>query len=485
MARSRTKPDRLVQTLDDSIHPLFVVDEQREIVFWNEACADWTRHSADRMLGQKCVYQAPDAATDPAVALAAALCPPPEAFSGLRRRVWRALPLASGGAPGRWIEYLPLRDGADGAASVLALVDAVDTTVDAVDPAQIAELDANNEELHRQLARFRAGAIRKFVPESLVGNHPAIFRARAQAALAARGRESVLIFGPAGVGKDHLARTIHYQGLDDRSGIGASKLIPLACSTVGAELLSSTLRSLGAKRPRRESPGAKTPANESPDTLLLGDVDQMPLDAQRQLAEMLSSGELTHRLLSTTTRRLETLVAENAFDERLACLLSTLTIDLPPLAQRLGDLPLLAQALVEAANVESDKQFAGFAPETLDLLASHNWTGNIDELRKLVIEAHKLAEPPEIKPRDIAKRLLLAQEAATRPGRAAEPIELEKLLAEIERELITRALSRSKGNKSRAARLLGLTRPRLYRRMVQLGLEEPPSSSETPIFEPM
>src|SRR4029078_10537666 len=94
----------------------------------------------------------------------------------------------------------------------------------------------------------------------------------------------------------------------------------------------------------------------------------------------------------------------------------------------------------------------------------------------IVRESCAAAEGVEVTSDDLPKRLRLAAEAARFPRKRVEPIELEKLLARIETELIQRALQQAKGNKSQAAKLLGLNRPRLYRRMVQLGLESAESS---------
>jgi DNA-binding NtrC family response regulator len=87
-----------------------------------------------------------------------------------------------------------------------------------------------------------------------------------------------------------------------------------------------------------------------------------------------------------------------------------------------------------------------------------------------VAEAHRHAEGPEIDADDLPRRLQLAARAAARPPRAEETIILDEFLGRVERELVRRALDRAKGNKARAARLLGMTRPRLYRRLEQLGL---------------
>jgi DNA-binding NtrC family response regulator len=160
------------------------------------------------------------------------------------------------------------------------------------------------------------------------------------------------------------------------------------------------------------------------------------------------------------------------FREDLAAMLSTITIELPPLAKRRDDLPLLAQALLEEQNARGGRQLGGFSPEALDQICAYAWPGNVAELAQVVAECHARAAATLIALGELPERLRLAAEAAARPRRKEEPIQLDEFVARIERELIRRALARAKGNKTKAARLLGLNRPRLYRRMVQLGLAE-------------
>ena len=102
----------------------------------------------------------------------------------------------------------------------------------------------------------------------------------------------------------------------------------------------------------------------------------------------------------------------------------------------------------------------------------YSWPGNVAELAEVIAESHARASARLIAAGDLPERLRLAADAAARPRRKEEPIQLDEFVARIERELIRRALTRTKGNKTKAARLLGLNRPRLYRRMVQLGLAE-------------
>jgi DNA-binding NtrC family response regulator len=178
------------------------------------------------------------------------------------------------------------------------------------------------------------------------------------------------------------------------------------------------------------------------------------------------------RIIATSRLGPAELAAAGMLRADLIAQLATLTIELPPLADRCEDLPLLAQLFLEETNLKASRQLAGFTPEALDQLSQYAWPGNLDELAEAVRESHERAANVRIGPRDLPRHVLLAAEAAAHPPRRDEPIDLAAVLEKIEIELIERALARAKGNKTRAAQLLGLTRPRLYRRMVALGLEE-------------
>ncbi len=200
------------------------------------------------------------------------------------------------------------------------------------------------------------------------------------------------------------------------------------------------------------------------------ELDQLAAEAQPLLVRLLKA-PVVPRVIATSVRPLAALVAAGEFHADLAALVATLTIELVPLAQRLEDLPLLAQMFLEQVNAEGGRQVAGFTPEALDELSGYAWPGNLDELAALVREAHASAADTVITPRDLPQQLRLAADAARWAPRPQQPIDLAGTLERIETELIQRALDRAKGNKSRAAELLGLTRPRLYRRLVQLGLQ--------------
>jgi len=206
-------------------------------------------------------------------------------------------------------------------------------------------------------------------------------------------------------------------------------------------------------------------------TILLTGVDLLPPEVQPDVARWLAAGPQSVRFMATSIEPVDQLVVAKKLRPDVAHPLSTLAIDLPPLAERREDIPLIAHLLLEDLNGQSEKQLRGVAPEAMDQLVQHNWPGQIDELAKIVREAFGQAEGFELTPTDLPKRLRQAAEAARFARPPAEPIDLEKFLSQIETELIQRAMRQAKGNKTKAAKLLGLNRPRLYRRMVQLGLE--------------
>jgi DNA-binding NtrC family response regulator len=459
MSRPRTSAGELARMLNSATQPIYVLDDELTVVFCNRACCDWLGQRAEGLLGQRCVYHSGPELSGPA-ATAAGLCPPPTAVEGRPIAATVSCIGADGRVLARGASFLPLGTSPGRPIALVAILDPEDLPEAEPAPTPASFDEAESADLHEQIRQFRRQAAAGHRADRLIGNSPAIRRARAQVELAAANRVGVLLVGPPGCGRQHAAAVIHY-GADPQL---AGSLIPLDCAVLGADLIYSTVLALATKDPLGEQAGRST--------LLLNQADQLPPEVQSELAVMLSAISFRLRLIATACRPLDGLVAEGIFRADLAGLLSTITIELPPLARRREDLPLLAQLFLEEANARGGKQLGGFTPEALDRLAGYGWPGNLDELAQVVAQAHARAEGPRITPGDLPERLRLAADAAARPARPEETIVLDEFLARVERELICRALARAKGNKARAARLLGLSRPRLYRRLVQLGLEE-------------
>ena len=228
-------------------------------------------------------------------------------------------------------------------------------------------------------------------------------------------------------------------------------------------LLESTIHSL-----MRDN---SAPPLRQPATLFLSDVDQLEAEVQEPFARLLTRlGPL--RIVSSSRESLAALAQGAEVSRGPVLALATVEIRLPPLAERLEDLPLVAQMFVEECNRHGKKQIAGLGRGArpvgrLPLACEPARAGRSRHGRP-----QDAAEGPYIMPNDLPAKIQIALDAAARPRKREQTIVLEKFLAEIEEELIRRALARAKGNKTKAARLLGMTRPRLYRRLVQLGLAE-------------
>jgi DNA-binding NtrC family response regulator len=457
MARSRRVAADLARLLSAAPEPIYVLDDEQTLVFCNQACLDWVDRTSDELVGSRSTYHtSPDPST--AEAVAAGLCPSPEAFAGRETTGIVASATCDGRLRRRRARFVPLGAGPGGPVGLIVLVGAEDLPES--EPLSPEAHPTEAAWLHEQVRQFRHQLASRFRVDRLAGSSPAMRRARSQVALAARSKASVLVVGPPGSGRRHVAGAIHYGTPPESSG----SIIPLACSLLDAELIHSTVVALAARKP------AADPIR--PATLLLNDADRLPAEVQAEMAAVLGARSFPLRPIATATRTLGDLAREGKYRADLAAVLSTVVIELPPLAERREDLPMLAQLFLEEANVRGSKQVAGFSPEALDRLDGYPWPGNLDELAQFVAEAHKRAEGFRIEVGDLSERIHWAAQAAAHPRRSEEKIVLDEFLARIERELIERAMREAKGNKTKAAELLGMTRPRLYRRLVQLGLEK-------------
>jgi transcriptional regulator with PAS, ATPase and Fis domain len=207
-------------------------------------------------------------------------------------------------------------------------------------------------------------------------------------------------------------------------------------------------------------------------TLLLDEITETSLAFQTKLLRVVQQGEFMRvggtrpitvdvRLVSSSNRDLRKAVAEGKFREDLFYRLSVVRIDLPPLRERLGDIPLLAAHFVAMYSTSLKKRVRGVHPDAMDLLARYPWPGNIRELENVIERAMIMAESgDEILPDDLP---LEFRDALPEPGPMAE-------VTNAERDLIIRTLRDCGGNRSLAARKLGIGRRTLYDKLARLGI---------------
>jgi DNA-binding NtrC family response regulator len=460
MAHLRSMAADLARLLSAVAAPIYVLNDERRIIYANPACAEWLAISPEEFIGQSTAYHS-SPTVEPSGLKAAGLCPPPEVLAGRRMPAIVACDRGQGQLSRRRAEFIPLGVEGEEFVAILAMVEPIDLPPGAEATAEDVDDDAaESAALHERLLRLHSQLRAPWQMDRLVGESPAMTRVRAQVQLAWTSGARVAIVGQQGSGRQHVAKAIHY----GHPAAEIGDLVPLACSSLSAELLRSEIEA-HVRQPQQ-------PAGRPVTTLLLNEVHELPGEVQAALADLLAGDWLSSRIIATSAGELGDLAARGLFRRDLAAQLSTIEIHLPPLAERREDVPLLAQMFLEDFNAEGERQLQGLSPEALDQLAAYSWPGNIDELSAMVREAHRNAEGRLISPRDLPQRIYLAAAAERHPRRKDEPIDLDKFLAGIELELIQRALRRAKGNKTKAAKLLGLTRPRLYRRLVQLGLEK-------------
>jgi len=277
----------------------------------------------------------------------------------------------------------------------------------------------------------------------------------------------VLIIGDSGTGKELMAKAIH-----DASPRSSGPFYPVNCGAFAANLVESELfghekGSFTGATERKE--GAFQKANGG--TLFLDEIGELSEDAQAKLLRVLETGEVRRvggtelmfpdaRIVAATNRWLPELVRSGRFRADLYYRLSVIAVRIPPLRERREDIPAVAEAI--AAKV---RQGTTITPEAMKLLAGYDWPGNGRELRNVITRAVVLSGPI-ILPEHIIFCPL------EEPGRLPSPSKsAAAALKETDREMVVEALRRAEGNKSEAARLLGMARSSLLYRIKLYGIE--------------
>ena len=285
-------------------------------------------------------------------------------------------------------------------------------------------------------------------------------RVQDQVRLAIEQPTHVVVTGPVGSGREHVARTIHSSHTST-----PGSLFPIACPLITAESLQSTVTTF-VKHCQQEG-------TLDSSSLLLLDIDQLSPESQHELNGFFSIPSFQMLTIATSGSCLLSLASAGQFNQSLAYTLSTLVINMPCLAERGLDIALLAQSILEDFNAEGNRQFSGFSDEATDRLLHHTWNGEVDELVAIVRSSCQRAESSMIQKSDLPESIEKTIQAEAREPKPSQAIDLDKFLATVEQELIDRALAEAKGNKTRAAKLLGITRARLHRRLEQRSSTEP------------
>ncbi|KAF0171955.1 MAG: atoC [Limisphaerales bacterium] len=331
------------------------------------------------------------------------------------------------------------------------------------------KLEEENQNLHQRLER-------KFGVEHLIGESAVMQEIQETIQTVAPSRATVLITGESGTGKEVVAKTIHQ--LSPRA---KAPLITVHAAGLPPTLLESEL--FGHEK------GAFTGAHErrigrieqaQGGSLFFDEVGEVDATVQVKLLRFL--GERTFervgssktlmsdvRLIAATNKNLVTLVQSGAFREDLFFRLKVVEIHLPPLRERASDIPLLAQHFLRDSAAENGKDVSAIAPEALELLLAYKWPGNVRELRTAIEHAVVFARGKTVTARDLPQNIRLGKSSLPTPVSKMPTGDLN--VHEVEKELVVRALKECDGNRSAAAKKLGVSRRTLHRKLHEFHLE--------------
>ncbi len=329
---------------------------------------------------------------------------------------------------------------------------------------------SEKRKLEIEVRKLRKEIRRAAGVEGIIGRSASMRAVFEKISAAASVESPVLILGESGTGKEMVARAIH-----DQSDRAKQPFIPVNCGALPRELIESEL--FGHKK------GAFTTAVADHDgmfvaadkgTLFLDEIGEMAPAAQVKLLRALQEKairpvgdarerKVDARIVAATNQNVEDAIESKQIREDLYYRLSVITIQIPPLRDRREDVPVLVSHFIDRFNSIFGRTVGGVSPQAMDVLQSHPWPGNVRQLENVIEGCFAMGVKDRVEATDLPATIRVATTAHV--GDVPSLTESEKVLIE-------RALKAAAGNKSQAARLLGISRTRLYNKIETYKIEE-------------
>jgi len=330
-----------------------------------------------------------------------------------------------------------------------------------------------NQELLRQNVDLRRQIDKRFGFEGILGHSPQMARVFEILGQVSGADATVLILGESGTGKELVARAIH-----TNSGRADKPFVAVNCAALSEGLIESELFG----HMKGAFTGATTDkvgriAFADGGTLFLDEVGDMPLTTQAKLLRVLETREVMPvggnlhrkvdiRLLAATNKDLHAMTADSTFRKDLLFRLQVVTVELPPLRDRAGDLPLLIEHFIGELAEQHGRPVTGISPEARALLVRYGWPGNVRELRNAIENMVLLARDETLTVDDVPELI----KGGGGPSSSLGYDLAGRSLEEVERELIRTNLDLMEGNRQRTAQVLGMGERTLYRKIKLYGL---------------
>jgi len=373
-----------------------------------------------------------------------------------------------------------------------------DTTVLLRDVTEIAaaEKRVRDREISDRVLADDGDEFRSYSMTEFIGGSEGVARLSNAVDRLRQSRSTVMVHGESGTGKELVARALHFDGINRNA-----PFIPLHCGAIAPELVESEL--FGHEK------GAFTGAQQSRDglfraadggTIFLDEIAEMSMAVQIKLLRVLQRGEIRPvganqprivdvRIIAATNQDLAQLVREEKFREDLFYRLNVVQLQLPPLRERVDDLPALVEHFLGLGNLRhgrKDRPVRGVSRGAMEYLLAYPWPGNVRELEHTVEGAFALGCGEVLQEEDLPQHIVLGRPALephepVEPG-VAEPVvaviedddrdmpDFRDLRRKSERQAIMQALHRTRGDKIAAASVLGMSRSTFYRRLKDYGL---------------
>jgi len=318
---------------------------------------------------------------------------------------------------------------------------------------------------------------KKYSFENIVARSEAMAQVFDMVGKVAEHKTTVLITGESGTGKELVARALH-----SNSPRASVPLVSINCGGIPETLLESEL--FGYKKGAftgavQDKPGRFEEAHGG--TIFLDEIGELPLSLQVKLLRVLQEEEITPlggvgakkidvRVIAATARDLNEEVKKGRFREDLFYRINVLTIHVPPLRERRGDIPLLVGYFIDLYNKKLNRNVEGLSSEAMPVLMGYAWPGNVRELENIIERAVLLTSGRWISPAELPPNIVDPQASLLSPA-SEENLSIKKASKKLERDLIDKVLKLTGGNRSQAARILEISRPMLIAKIKAYDLE--------------
>jgi DNA-binding NtrC family response regulator len=332
--------------------------------------------------------------------------------------------------------------------------------------------------LEREVAFLRSELARAHDLDEIVGRDPTIEKLHSLIVQVARTSTTVLITGESGTGKELVARAIHHQGPRRDGPFVAVNPAAIAETLIESELFGHERGAFTGAHQRKLGKFELAQGG----TLFLDEIGTLRADLQAKLLRVIQEREIERvggarpvkidvRFIAATNTNLKEAIGRGAFRDDLYYRLNVVQVVVPPLRERIQDVPLLVDHFIRRDNRRFHKRVEGLSPEALAALKAYWWPGNVRELENVIERCVVLAEGPVIQLNDLPLDVSLPQQATK--VRAAEALPLNEATDQFERQIVLRVLERVGWNLTEAGRILEVHRNSLRVKLARWGVRGP------------